>query len=238
MADKPTPPPEQPQLPPTPPPSSFLSDIVNLDTAWSSRIHALAEPVIPRAALKLLEISGDGRLWFPITIALLLSPLSLHSPNLYTFSLRLLLGLIVDIAVVGATKHLVRRRRPIYNKAMGLTFAVDHWSFPSGHASRVCFVASLSYLSLSAIAEGLDQLKIRKGEIVDRWVGNRDSGNVAWVHLFSKHVSYVISKLSRLMSTFVVVRSPCSQVGCDFAIDSGMLNMFPNPKCKQSRYEY
>lgn len=30
---------------------------------------------------------------------------------------------------------------------MSLVFVVDHWSFPSGHSSRVCFIAGLLCLS-------------------------------------------------------------------------------------------
>lgn len=42
---------------------------------------------------------------------------------------------------------------------MSLTFAVDHWSFPSGHASRVCFTACFIYLSTDLIRNVFVQLE-------------------------------------------------------------------------------
>ncbi len=50
----------------------------------------------------------------------------------------LALGLVADIALVGAVKGMVRRARPVYNHAgdFVVVVAVDQYSFPSGHASR------------------------------------------------------------------------------------------------------
>lgn len=62
----------------------------------------------------------------------------------------------------------------------------------------MCFVASLSYLSRSAIVEGLDQLKIRKGEIVDRWIGDCDSGNVVRVFVVLVLVWSIVTSISRV----------------------------------------
>ncbi|XP_020592551.1 probable lipid phosphate phosphatase beta isoform X2 [Phalaenopsis equestris] len=113
----------------------LLRPLVDLDIALSLWIHEACLPT-PRWLLKVLEISGDGRFWFPIPI------------SLYCFSSRssillgLILGSLLDVLLVGLIKHLVRRPRPVYNKGMRLTFAVDHWSFPSGHSSRVFFIAS------------------------------------------------------------------------------------------------
>ncbi|XP_072958612.1 probable lipid phosphate phosphatase beta isoform X3 [Typha angustifolia] len=138
---------------------SLLQRLIDLDTAVSLRIHS-SFVCIPRLLLKTLEISGDGRLWFPISLSLF--PFS-SSSSTTSFSLlfSLLLGLLLDILIIGLIKHLVRRPRPVYNKGMSLTFAVDHWSFPSGHSSRVFFIASFLYLCYDS---------------VQRWIGEYWAG--------------------------------------------------------------
>ncbi|XP_010933697.1 probable lipid phosphate phosphatase beta [Elaeis guineensis] len=124
---------------------SLLHRLIALDTALSLRIYSLCRPV-PRSFLKALEISGDGRFWFPIPFALL--PFSSSASSIaFSLLLALLLGSLLDLLLVGLVKHLVRRPRPVYNKGMSLAFSVDHWSFPSGHASRVFFIASFLRLS-------------------------------------------------------------------------------------------
>lgn len=121
---------------------SLRQRLIVFDAALSLLIHDLCRPLIPRSLLKTLEISGDGRLWFPVSISLL--PFS--SPLYFPLLLSLLLGLIADIILVGSIKVIVRRPRPIYNKDMTLVVSVDHWSFPSGHSSRVFFIACFLYL--------------------------------------------------------------------------------------------
>ncbi|OAY73472.1 putative lipid phosphate phosphatase beta [Ananas comosus] len=128
------------------PSSSLLRRLVAVDTALSLRVHSLFLPV-PRSLLKALEVSGDGRFWFPVVLALL--PLS--SSVAFSLLLGLLLGSLLDLLLVGLLKHLVRRPRPVYNKGMSLAFALDHWSFPSGHSSRVFFIASFLHLSSASL---------------------------------------------------------------------------------------
>uniref|UniRef100_A0A803L6J9 Phosphatidic acid phosphatase type 2/haloperoxidase domain-containing protein n=2 Tax=Chenopodium quinoa TaxID=63459 RepID=A0A803L6J9_CHEQI len=82
---------------------------------------------------------------------------------------------------------------------MGATLPVDHWSFPSGHASRVFFIASIFSLSTSAVAQGIDQLRFRDREIVDRWIGGRDSGQVVVVMLILVWVWSVLTSISRVL---------------------------------------
>lgn len=137
----------------TKPPSTFRR-LIDLDTAWSLHIHTICHPIIPRSALKALEISGDGRFWIPIPVALLLAT----PPPLRSIPLLLLLGFLLDLLLVGSLKYLVRRPRPSYNAGMHLTVAVDHWSFPSGHSSRVCFIAAFLYLSSASLAEEFQRL--------------------------------------------------------------------------------
>ncbi|KAH7659479.1 Phosphatidate phosphatase protein [Dioscorea alata] len=129
------------------PRSSLLRRMVDFDTALSLRIHSFFL-FVPRPLLKALEISGDGRLWFPLLLSLL--PLTPSSP----FPTALLLGSLLDLLLIGLLKHLIRRPRPIYNKGMSLAFAVDQWSFPSGHSSRVLFFASFLALSSASIDLG------------------------------------------------------------------------------------
>ncbi|XP_047327216.1 probable lipid phosphate phosphatase beta [Impatiens glandulifera] len=157
--------------------SSILLRLTAVDTAVSGRLYAVAQPILPRPLLKTLEISGDGRLFFPVAISLLLSPLSSASPTLRFFIANLIIGGILDLLLIGLIKQIVRRPRPVYNKGMFLTFAVDHWSFPSGHSSRVCFVAAFLYLSSAVIGEGIAQLRSARIDFVDRWLGLVDEGN-------------------------------------------------------------
>ncbi|GKA80640.1 probable lipid phosphate phosphatase beta [Tanacetum coccineum] len=131
--------------PPPPPPSSLLDHLTTIDTTISSTIYNLTQPLIPRPFLKLLELSGDGRLFFPIIISVLMFPVTTNAPFIRIILLNLLIGGVLDLIIIGLTKHLVKRRRPLYNKHMFLTFSVDQYSFPSGHASRVSFIASLIY---------------------------------------------------------------------------------------------
>ncbi|KAI3902325.1 hypothetical protein MKW92_034193 [Papaver armeniacum] len=130
--------------------NSFLTSLINLDTKLSLQIHSLCTP-IPRSILKALEFLGDGRLLVPIPIALFLSPLSNYSKyNLQSIFIGLFVGFILDLTCVGLCKYTIRRPRPVYNKDMKLTVSVDHWSFPSGHSSRVWFVSFYLYFSAAA----------------------------------------------------------------------------------------
>ncbi|KAI3822291.1 hypothetical protein L1987_09880 [Smallanthus sonchifolius] len=150
---------EEAPPPPPPPSTSIFRHLINFDTTVSLTLYNLTQPILPRSFLKLLEISGDGRLFFPILLSVLLSPLPSASPILLSLLVNLLIGSLLDLLLIGTIKHLVRRPRPVYNKHMFLTFAVDHWSFPSGHASRVCFIASLIYISSNLIPNIFLQLK-------------------------------------------------------------------------------
>lgn len=42
---------------------------------------------------------------------------------------------------------------------MSVAVSADHYSFPSGHASRVCFVAAFIYLSASTLRDALEQFE-------------------------------------------------------------------------------
>lgn len=127
--------------------ATVLGRLVSLDTALSLRLHTFFLSFVPHSLLITLEITGDGRFWLPISIAFLLYPTT-TSPHLHIhpFIFALLFGFLLDLVVVGAIKYSVRRPRPLYNKDMHAVVSVDIWSFPSGHSSRVFFIACYFWL--------------------------------------------------------------------------------------------
>ncbi|KAJ1280298.1 hypothetical protein BS78_04G220900 [Paspalum vaginatum] len=121
-----------------------LGGIGGLDAAVSLRLHALFLAV-PRLLLKALEVAGDGRIWLPVPISLLLLSASPANASGAVSALLagLVAGLVLDLVLVGLVKIVVRRPRPAYNaKDMYVAVAADHWSFPSGHSSRAFLVAA------------------------------------------------------------------------------------------------
>ncbi|XP_059074138.1 probable lipid phosphate phosphatase beta [Cryptomeria japonica] len=125
---------------------SMIGRVLEVDRRWSLYIHNTR---VPRMFLKALEISGDGLLWIPATAALWLTPFSSFAiPKIRWVLLNLLIGFLFDLVLIGSLKSIIRRPRPEYNKGMYLVVSVDHWSFPSGHASRACFIGSFLCLCL------------------------------------------------------------------------------------------
>ncbi|KQK00650.1 probable lipid phosphate phosphatase beta [Brachypodium distachyon] len=121
--------------------STLLGGVGDLDAAVSLRLHALFLPV-PRLLLKALEVAGDGRIWLPVPISLLLISTTTSS-TVSPLLVGLVAGLVLDLAFVGLVKLVVRRQRPAYNvEDMYVAVAADHWSFPSGHSSRAFLVAA------------------------------------------------------------------------------------------------
>lgn len=175
-----------PPPPPPPPPPPLLRRLVTLDTTLSQHLHVLAKPFLPHFILLLLEISADFRFFFPLSLSLLVaptltlnpSPIQIPGPGASLSPIQILrpllspliLGLLLDLALIGLIKLLFRRARPLYNKNMNVAVSVDHFSFPSGHASRVCFVAALLHLSAAALADALALLR-PTSPFIDRWIG-------------------------------------------------------------------
>lgn len=61
---------------------------------------------------------------------------------MYKIYIFLILGLIIDVIVVGTTKAITRRRRPQPNTDDPFgKYGPDKFSFPSGHTTRSVFVA-------------------------------------------------------------------------------------------------
>lgn len=141
MAPASTSPPAKAQVTTAPAKSPLVGGLADLDAAVSLRLHALFLPV-PRLLLKALEVAGDGRIWLPVPISLLLISTTTSS-KVSPLLVGLVAGLVLDILFVGAAKLIVRRPRPAYNAAdMYVAVAADHWSFPSGHSSRAFLVAA------------------------------------------------------------------------------------------------
>ncbi|KAF4404087.1 probable lipid phosphate phosphatase beta [Cannabis sativa] len=127
----------------------LLGALISIDSKVSFHLHTLCRPFLPHFILLLLELSADFRLFFPISLSLL------PARQLRPFLIPFLLGLVLDLALVGLIKVIVRRSRPHYNPTMNVAISVDHFSFPSGHSSRVFFVASLVHLSASVFVDAL-----------------------------------------------------------------------------------
>ncbi|KAL8498396.1 hypothetical protein ACS0TY_021642 [Phlomoides rotata] len=143
--------------PSAPRPPTLLRRLINLDTVASLHLYSFFRPILPFSLLKSVELSGDGRLFFPVTLSILFATTTpaaaLTAP--ISLLLNLLIGSLLDLLLIGLIKHIVQRPRPVYNKNMFLSFAVDHWSFPSGHSSRVSFIAAFCFLYYNQIRDDL-----------------------------------------------------------------------------------
>eukprot|EP00850_Spirogloea_muscicola_P013739 SM000095S24953 [mRNA] locus=s95:149392:151656:+ [translate_table: standard] len=125
----------------------------------------VVEHGVPRWVLRTLEVSGDGRFWIPAPLAIWLAPQSPRLPlRLRWFAFLTFAAYLVDLAVIGVLKVIVRRPRPSYNTGRpqilyskccpshNVVVSVDKWSFPSGHASRTILTASLCFLQWPMLA--------------------------------------------------------------------------------------
>ena len=131
---------------------SFYFSFVSVDKTLSSLILKTAIPArltyedeFARKILLLLEISGHGLIWVLGTLGWIAYKWgdSETRPNIF------LIGLVLDVILVGLMKAVVRRPRPRDNiDDMVATASIDRYSFPSGHASRSFFIASYSYFVL------------------------------------------------------------------------------------------
>ncbi|KAM7258669.1 hypothetical protein ACFE04_014410 [Oxalis oulophora] len=108
--------------------------LLRLDERVSYNLHRVSKPYLSIYILLILEYSADFRLFFPISLSIIF-----RSQFLFPF----LAGLLIDLALIGLIKLIFRRSRPHYNhQSMKAVVHADCFSFPSGHASRVCFVAA------------------------------------------------------------------------------------------------
>lgn len=196
--------------PPAPAPSrpTLLGGVRGFDAAVSLRLHALFLPV-PRLLLKALEVAGDGRIWLPVPISLLLLSASPANASGAASPLLagLVAGLVLDLILVGLVKVFVRRPRPAYNaKDMYVAVSADHWSFPSGHSSRAFLVASFlaaggfcprEALFLWAAATSASRVLLGRHYVLDVVAG-------ACLGVFEAWVSILLLGFMCAQSTFLV----------------------------------
>lgn len=149
------------RVPPTSP--SLLSRLVAWDVATSRRLHAAYTRRFPSILpLLILEYSGHGIPWLglpavaaaaalvagTVDARVLLLPAGADgalppAAAAATAAVVVYVGLLTDLAAVGAVKVTARRGRPAWNAAAerGTVAAVDRYAFPSGHTSRVVLLA-------------------------------------------------------------------------------------------------
>lgn len=94
-----------------------------------------------------MEFSGDGDFLIPWAAATFLAPEPRLTPELRTF-FNLFMAFLFDLIIVSIIKKIVRRPRPKYNRKHFVTVQVDHWSFPSGHSTRVLLLMTMFGLYL------------------------------------------------------------------------------------------
>ena len=167
-----------------PPPTTttappLLRPLISLDANISYYLHTLTRPVTPKSLLVLLEILADFRFFFPVILSLFFATPS-SSPLRTHLLFPLIVCSLLDLIFIALVKFLVRRSRPLYanHEEYNAVVAVDNFSFPSGHSSRVCFIASLFYLSQAAILNAMADLKARGHPrvalFIDQWIGGNE----------------------------------------------------------------
>lgn len=106
------------------------------DRAVSTKLYHYASRKVPRQYMILLEHSGNGLVWLLGAISVWFYPHITEQQRCAVANF--LLAFVLDLILVGSLKSIFRRPRPIYNNSgdFVLVVPVDHYSFPSGHASR------------------------------------------------------------------------------------------------------
>eukprot|EP00898_Chlorokybus_atmophyticus_P004987 jgi/Chlat1/548/Chrsp103S01123 len=128
-----------------------MERLASWDRSVSSGLHGFtASSSVVQVVAKVLEVSGNGWFWLPLPCAALAAATEI-SPASRLLILNLVLALALDLVLVGTIKATCRRKRPSYNKGEHL-IPVDKYSFPSGHASRACMVATLACLKLWTVS--------------------------------------------------------------------------------------
>ena len=128
---------------------NLIDDLFSLDITLSRKLSVCADKASGhwRTLMIILEITGHGVPWIAGTLISIL----VFSDSKQEFACNLFLALMFDLAVVGALKVAVRRKRPIYNaEDMFATVSVDNYSFPSGHSTRAAMVAALFAVFLAS----------------------------------------------------------------------------------------
>ncbi|XP_038996234.1 probable lipid phosphate phosphatase beta [Hibiscus syriacus] len=125
----------------TPSSPHLLQPLITIDASISLFLYTLFKPILPTFLLLFLEYSADFRFSFPVSLSLFLA-----SPSFSSLTIPLLLGHLLDLALIGLIKLTFRRARPHYNPNMSPAVHADNFSFPSGHTSRALFLSTLFHL--------------------------------------------------------------------------------------------
>ena len=123
--------------------TGLISEIVRFDERLSRWVYFDLLPPSLRGATDrlcmLLEYTGHGVPW------ILLGLITLFAGNdqQQCLAVQLLVGFVIDLAMVGVLKMATCRPRPPYNSTeMLVTVQLDmKFSFPSGHTTRAVFLA-------------------------------------------------------------------------------------------------
>lgn len=184
----------------TPVSPPLLRRIASLDDRISRYIHIFTSPLAPKPLLRFLEHLADFRLFFPVTLSLFFATPS-HSPLRPHLLLPLILCSLLDLIFIGFLKFLVQRPRPSYaiHGDYNAVVPVDKFSFPSGHSSRVCFIASIFSLSRARIVEAVaDPSHPRLALLIHRWIEEGDEAmtvNLLVAAVWSWALTTVVSRV-------------------------------------------
>ncbi|XP_059477570.1 polyisoprenoid diphosphate/phosphate phosphohydrolase PLPP6 [Neocloeon triangulifer] len=158
-----------------------------------------------------LEISCHGIPWLCCVLMLMWFS---SNPETQHMAINLLLGLILDIVLVAVIKSATRRRRPAANPNEGSVMMIgpDKFSFPSGHASRVvflaCFFIHLWPLSIIfypplvawATAVSISRVLMRRHHLLDVgagiFLGLTEALLMSLLWISESWAEYIYSKLS------------------------------------------
>ncbi|XP_057416194.1 probable lipid phosphate phosphatase beta [Lotus japonicus] len=187
---------DPPPKPPTPP---LLRHIASFDERISLHIHTLTTPLAPKLLLRLLEHLADFRFFFPVTLSLFFATPS-SSPLRSHLLLPLILCSLLDLILIGLVKSLARRSRPAYatNNDYNAVVSLDNFSFPSGHSSRVSFIASIFFLSRAPIAGAIaGPNHPHLVTLVHRWIGGDEvlAVNLLVAAVWSWALTTVVSRV-------------------------------------------
>ncbi len=114
----------------------LLNRLVALDRSLSARPTLGEEAGWRRRVAVVGAHLGDGLLWFVIAVI----ALGLGDEETRHFVLRAAVAVIVAVGLTAALKLLMRRGRP-RERAGFYSARYDHYSFPSGHATRAACLA-------------------------------------------------------------------------------------------------
>ena len=117
---------------------NFHSYDHDLSLRWALCGRSNSPYLVLRKFAIALEFSGSGYVWILYSLIMIAA----NYTSIYETMpfILLLTGLLFDVAVIGTTKGLIRRPRPVINHDDILSIGPDKFSFPSGHTSRAVFL--------------------------------------------------------------------------------------------------